>query len=780
METKLTAVDWQPILNATGFNNYVAFDCVCSDRGRSGGLCLIWMDDLKVTLKSSSEHHILETIEDDIHDAWDFCGIYGWSKTDEHVLMWNLMRDVLSDVNSKWICVGDFNETMYHFEKRGGNLKTDLRLELFRSTVESCNLIDLGFSGDPFTWSNNQRGADNIMERLDRIFGSSEWMSLYPGFEVTHLLRKASDHCHLLLSLETSSEKMQNRPKPFRFEAMWLRNESCKELCEKMWQSGLGSRSVSDLKQKIEDMGRELKIWEKEVFGNVRKKCAELRERLAILKKSNMEAWSKDEQRMIEDELDELLKQEELMWKQRSRADWINHGDRNTGFFHKVAEDRKKRNHIKEIRRNDGSLTRKNSEMDETLSSYFRGLFTSGSPHNPSEVLQSIEPVVTDEMNGELTRPFTQEEIVLALKHMHPLKAPGPDGMPLNTANSHGVFAFKLDLAKAYDRVEWNFLDSIMRHLGFAPLFVDLIMRCVTSVSFRVLGCFAKLRQIICSMVPVSVELHRGSATFSLHMTASSLVVGMKGRIKVELATLLGVIRSGQRGSYLGIPSSIGRSKSEIFQMLVDRMRKKSKDWKRRFLSGARKMVLIKAVLQSIPTYLMSCFAIPEQICQRLNSLAANFFWGQKHEERRIHWRSWKILCVAKGDGGLGFRDIGLFNQALLAKQAWRLLIHDDTLIARSLKARYYPQNDLLLAGIAHNPSYVWKSILLGRNLLAAGLAWKLGNGSRIRIGEDPWLPDGTGQFKVARVSEEHNLLRVKDLLNEETNSWDSQVWRRS
>ncbi|XP_057791112.1 uncharacterized protein LOC131008237 [Salvia miltiorrhiza] len=342
METKLILSDWSPVLLKIGFVNFHAVECVCSSGGRRGGLCLIWADDLNLAVKSSSANHILATVEDGVHSGWDLCGIYGWSNTEEHKLTWELMRSLSSQVSDEWICGGDFNETMYHFEKKGGNVKSDARLERFRETVDVCGLVDLGFSGDPFTWNNNQKGADNIMERLDRVFGSNQWIHRFPGFEVTHLLRKSSDHCPIFLYLESGQDVTQNRSKPFRFEAMWLKDERCKPFCESLWMAGGQGGSVEDIKIKLESMGKELKIWEHNTFGNVKIRCNEIRKELANLQKPSTDAWSKDEQRALENELDTLLKQEEIMWKQRSRADWLNEGDRNTGFFHKVAGGRKK------------------------------------------------------------------------------------------------------------------------------------------------------------------------------------------------------------------------------------------------------------------------------------------------------------------------------------------------------------------------------------------------------------------------------------------------------
>jgi hypothetical protein len=64
--------------------------------------------------------------------------------------------------------------------------------------------------------------------------------------------------------------------------------------------------------------------------------------------------------------------------------------------------------------------------------------------------------------------------------------------------------------------------------------------------------------------------------------------------------------------------------------------------------------------------------------------------------------------------GGMGFRDLHTFNMAMLAKQSWRLLSKTESLCARNLKAKYYPNTSLLNAGPKQGSSYTWQSILAG------------------------------------------------------------------
>ena len=86
-----------------------------------------------------------------------------------------------------------------------------------------------------------------------------------------------------------------------------------------------------------------------------------------------------------------------------------------------------------------------------------------------------------------------------------------------------------------------------------------------------------------------------------------------------------------------------------------------------RLLSAGGKDVLIKSVTQVVPIFSMACFRLPEGLCSHINSMLRKFWWGSKNSERKTCWVSWKEMCKPKYMGGLGFRDIGLFNLALLA-----------------------------------------------------------------------------------------------------------------
>lgn len=93
-------------------------------------------------------------------------------------------------------------------------------------------------------------------------------------------------------------------------------------------------------------------------------------------------------------------------------------------------------------------------------------------------------------------------------------------------------------------------------------------------------------------------------------------------------------------------------------------------------------------------------------------------------------------MSCAKYRGGMGFRDISSFNQALVAKQGWRLIQYPDSLVARVLKAKYFKNSHFLEAKTGSNSSFVWKSILWGRHVLQRGI-----RGDKIKIYSSNWLP---------------------------------------
>jgi hypothetical protein len=242
--------------------------------------------------------------------------------------------------------------------------------------------------------------------------------------------------------------------------------------------------------------------------------------------------------------------------------------------------------------------------------------------------------------------------------------------------------------------------------------------------------------------------------------------------VQDELKRILKYETSCFEEKYLGLPVPEGRTKKGKFKPTKEKFQKHASDWSEKYMSSGAKEILIKSVLQSISTYAMGVFKFPSGLIEELSHIIRNFWWGDEENRRRMHWMSWERMARPKAQGGAGFRDLSVFNQALLARQAWRIIQHPDSLCARLLKARYFPSGDLLDTAFIQNQSQSWQGVVHGLELLKRGVIWRIGSGSKVKIFRDNWLPR-IGAMKVEGRRNNSRKKWVSELIDANTNTWD-------
>lgn len=298
-----------------------------------------------------------------------------------------------------------------------------------------------------------------------------------------------------------------------------------------------------------------------------------------------------------------------------------------------------------------------------------------------------------------------------------------------------------------------------VNHLLFAD---DTMFFCRSNPS-----CVNTLKNILNKYADISgqcINLGKSAVTFSAKTPPE---------VKLRVKATLGIDAEGGIGKYLGLPELFGRKKRDIFAAILNRIRQRIQSWTTRFLSGAGKQVLLKAVLAAMPCYSMSCFKLPASLCKQIQSLHTRFWWDANPEKRKMCWVAWSTLTKPKFAGGLGFRDLQSFNDALLAKIGWRLIKEPSSLLAQVLLGKYAKDSSFMECSVSASASHGWRSILEGREILRKGLGWAVGDGEKIKLWTDPWLSFEAPVAPIGPCSEAASVLRVSDLLCPISNTWD-------
>ncbi|CAM8987557.1 unnamed protein product [Rhodiola kirilowii] len=174
----------------------------------------------------------------------------------------------------------------------------------------------------------------------------------------------------------------------------------------------------------------------------------------------------------------------------------------------------------------------------------------------------------------------------------------------------------------------------------------------------------------------------------------------------------------------------------------MEKIWRRINDWKNKLLSMAGKEVLVKAVLQAIPVYMMSVYRFPQRTLDDIEKLNGQFWWD-KAGRKGISWIRRETLQRKKEDEGIGFKDLRSFNEAILIKICWRIITQPHLLVSRVLKARYCQGRDLYNARLGRCPSHIWRGVMKNLEMFLTGLDWDEGKNRFI------WSLSSNGVFTV-------------------------------
>jgi hypothetical protein len=221
-----------------------------------------------VVIQNYSCRHINATIlSTPSRGSWKLTGFYEHPGPTKRKEGWSLLRFLTTMDPVPWVCLGDFNEILHQSEKCGGNEKNRGLMEDFHSTLDFCDLVDLGFRGPKFTWKNGREDGVFVQERLDRVVGNDGWRNFFPKADILVKGVTSSDHLPLIVTLQEEQKVGRNKT-TFKHEASWVLDSEYKKIVTLAWEANeVRADSWRGLRSKLERCKKELKVWQKKKRG---------------------------------------------------------------------------------------------------------------------------------------------------------------------------------------------------------------------------------------------------------------------------------------------------------------------------------------------------------------------------------------------------------------------------------------------------------------------------------------------------------------------------------
>ncbi|KAK6132366.1 hypothetical protein DH2020_033887 [Rehmannia glutinosa] len=354
-------------------------------RGHSGGLALLWSKDIVVSLRGYSDRYI--DVDTELHNhSFRFTGVYGQPAVSLRRQSWQDFLNLQSSPEIPWVMCGDFNEVLCQDEFQGSQPRAYWQMNLFRDTLNSLNMFDLGFEGNQFTWSRLRVAPHTQRARLDRAVCNSLWHDIFPWSRVYHCPSFFSDHSIIHLQIRCHRPPMEkiNRRRVFRFEAHWIRTKDCEQVIRDQWE-----QNPEPTPLKLKDCAIGLMNWSCSNHKDLNKTVDDLKRKISSLKKGPITANIKDEISELQNQLENSLDQLDIKWKQRAKLHWYKEGDRNTKFFHSYANKRKSTNHIAHLKDQSGVSQDSIDGMEKIILNHFGAIFESSSP-SESDIAEAL------------------------------------------------------------------------------------------------------------------------------------------------------------------------------------------------------------------------------------------------------------------------------------------------------------------------------------------------------------------------------------------------------
>ncbi|GJY51536.1 RNA-directed DNA polymerase, eukaryota [Tanacetum coccineum] len=667
------------------------------------------------------------------------------------------------------------------------------------------------------------------MSKLDRFLVSEGIFSSFPSLLATCLDRHLSDHRPILLN----ESLVDYGPIPFRVYHSWFKREGFDDMVHSAWNSFSHSdpNLLIRFKKKLQALKAIIRAWIKDknllLSGTRNAIVADL----SVIDKQLDNGYVSDDlilKRMgLMSKLQDLKRNEATDLAQKAKIKWAIEGDENTNFFHDIINKRRsqlairgvlvdgdwitdplsvkdvfKEHFASRFKQPDGGRLKINFPFPNRLSHDQLGLNNASfialipkvadakfvTDFRPISLIGSIYKVITKILADRLSLVIsdlisdTQSAFVANRQILD-----GPfimnEVLDWCKRKRKKALFFKVDFAKAYDSIRWDYLLDVLHAFGFGPNWCKWIQGIFSSAMASILvngsptsefPFFRGLKQgdplapflfiLVMESLHLSVsravnegvfkgiQLHESLMISHLFYADDVMFLGECCWVSVlppetinQGASLIGCGVLHTPFNYLGVPVGNLMSRHSAWTSVIQKLRARLSNWKVKTLSIGGRLTLLKSVLGASPLYSLSIFKAPKQVLHEMEQVRSNFFNGADQSERKISWVAWDKTLASKKKGGLGISSFHALNRALLLKWVWRFISQDGSFWSKVISVIYGSSIEY------HQTSFSssWCSILRETRWLSskgfnfvARCKKRVGDGQNTKFWLDAWKSD--------------------------------------
>ncbi|XP_074267197.1 uncharacterized protein LOC141590507 [Silene latifolia] len=485
-----------------------------SDNGLSSGGDRIWLiwDPTRfvVTVLDVNAQSLHAEVFDNIRQKkfW-YTMVYGFNHMSERGSLWQSLRSYHSTVRGPWMVGGDFNSIMAVDERIGGAPVTRAEMRDMSLAIQECELHDMKGYGSFLTWNNKHEFEGKVYSRIDRVFINDEWLLEFPESNAHFLPEGLFDHCPCLVSFEELKTKKRM---PFKYFNMWSQAYEFKDLIHKDWAQYVQGTVMFRVVTKLKQLKRSLRQLNSDQFSDIENlaKVTELslehlQEQLRVDPLNEglciaMKACAKEV---------EFLNTAKLAYlRQKSKVNWMKEGDENSNFFHSSIKRRRAKNRVYQVKDMRGVMCSTEENIKCAFKEFYISLLGTSKPVSPVKALKHLGLMAIAASSLKTVERLWGQKSLRLFRELSKV-------LPDVISSAQGAFIkgrdivgntliyqdlirlykrkscsprmlMKLDLQKAYDSIEWSFVEEMLKAMRFPEKMVTIIMQCVTTPSYSI------------------------------------------------------------------------------------------------------------------------------------------------------------------------------------------------------------------------------------------------------------------------------------------------------